>query len=873
ELRVDAAPGRAVLARVRLRPELREEPCFGHTATHSFNMGTDFGVGGKLRVVAVADDGAESAPYTVRFDVIPPPVGIPALVLKHDSDERWLTYVAAQDITLDSLSEGVGWGMIPEDIPGFGAREFKFVSLPHVDLDITGDGTSRAPLFEAGSDQPTKVAGIELTPRLAGTLWWEYVPVEQEWLPGGTITFDLTGGYQSPATYTVFFVGPIPVPAYWRMLLETQLNSQLDVWAWLDELDVQYAGTLDWRLYAEIMLGLGVADLLALEGYLGGGAVMRLQFPEEPTLEKLRIYLSGGVRIVVWIWSWEQPLLDYWWDLYGSGLGQLQLARMPDESEFKLMPRDYMDEDYAVFVGNSYGAPAAGVSGVLCDGTTETPIQLNVFPESTPQLAAIGDELLAPWVHDDPSRTSVNRTEIVFARKHEATWSVPEPVGDDGTADFHPQIAALAGGDALVVWEDAAEVLIDPGEPDDPCAPPCEAECAGDPDPPVCEAVCRSECKLEEMKGKMEITVARYDGASGIWSSPTTITDNTILDHSPRIATAADGRAMLTWISNAGNELLGTGNNPNNIHYVLYDGANWRTPAVAATGVRSIIKSAMAFDGTDAVILFTGDPEETDQRGNECDPDYGPSRCQELFALTYDGSSWSEVMQLTADEVEDANPQLAYDENGNLVLVWYSNGDLVMSTDLGLIDRRVIVDLEGAGSGAADFRLGSNTSGQLALVWQEISAHRVDLWYATYDCTFGVWSKPQQLTNDALLERGMSPALDAAGTLAVVYNKVHVHYETRTIERGGEHIVVDNVPVPGQTDLYELRHEIVGDLAVEARGITVSPPNPSSGSVATLTATVRNICDAPALFVVAYFYDGDPADDGTLIDAPVEPGP
>ena len=76
-------------------------------------------------------------------------------------------------------------------------------------------------------------------------------------------------------------------------------------------------------------------------------------------------------------------------------------------------------------------------------------------------------------------------------------------VADDGTADFHPEIAAWAGGDALLAWENVNDVLIEPREPGDPCI----AECAGDPDPEQC----RAECKYEELESKTEIAVARWD--------------------------------------------------------------------------------------------------------------------------------------------------------------------------------------------------------------------------------------------------------------------------------------------------------------------------------------------------------------------------
>ncbi len=57
------------------------------------------------------------------------------------------------------------------------------------------------------------------------------------------------------------------------------------------------------------------------------------------------------------------------------------------------------------------------------------------------------------------------------------------------------------------------------------------------------------------------------------------------------------------------------------------------------------------------------------------------------------------------------------------------------------------------------------------------------------------------------------------------------------------------------------------DLAVAVEDVNVDPPNPAPGTQATITATVRNLGEAPAADAEVAFYDGDPGAGGTLIDS------
>ena len=852
-----------------------QTPCSSGIATRSFNMGTDFGAGGWLEVIAVAGDGAPTAEYLAHFKVIPVPPGIMSGLLYAVPWMNTLQYKTLKlDVDPTRFDDGVEDGIIPDDMPLFGRKAFKFARSfdfsAEVDEKGRAQGITITPYIEPDKytllyGQGTKIAGIELGPQVSGYAMWQFCESPDRWVPGGHIEIGVDMKAKVPPTPIILPL-PLPVPIYLRGRIELGVAVGLDIQGWAGPGDAILDGSLylDPFPYAELDVGAGVADVIAIEVYGGGGAKWKLNyppFPPDPVLEELKIYLAGGVRIVFFIFSQEWPLLEWTWDVYGG-----RWAFNPGEPQFGLLPRDYLGRrgGYAVFVANDY---RGGLRDVV---NQETPVQLNVFGQSTPDLAASGDDLLAVWVYDDPARTPTNRTEVVFS-KYDAvtqTWSQPVAAADDETADFHPQIAALPNGDALLVWENVREALVEPGAPGDPCIQPCHDECVGDPDPETCESNCRMECKYDELKGKTEIAVARYDHVAGTWGPQAVLTNNANLDRSPRIAVAPNGTALLTWVSNAANEEMGSPTNPNDIHFALYNGVNWSAPALVATGVPSVVKSALAYNGAQAVLLFSGDTD-----GNTQTPED-----RELFGVTYAGGSWGAVQQLTHDPnspVEDGNPQVAYDSNGDLLLVWYRGGDIVMATNLALSDQRIIVDRgAGASSGAADFRLATGLTGQIGLVWQDASEDQADIWSALYDPTLAVWSKPVRLTADPQVEHALAPVYDASGNLVTIYDKMQTVYQTRTVTVGGEEIVIDNVPVPDQTDLYLLRHIVGGDLSIAAADVVVTPPNPLPGTNATITATVHNSGDVAAQSIQVAFYDGVPGQGGTLIGTmPVIVGP
>jgi len=526
---------------------------------------------GRLSVVAIDASSNESSPVYANFDVIPPPQGIPAGSLHSNTQGDTLTYTS--DPYVVNFFE-VGLGGIPDDIPVFGGKNFSYNLIGPISATVNGDGIAVAQI--ASKWESISVAGIEAETEVSGYLYWVYT--KEGWRPSGLILFSA----DAELTYTYqFMIGYVPVFGTVDHTFDGQGLFELMDW----DLDGNPALSLikmpippgpllwswpsDWPPWmpnilagVELASGAGFADVLSAEWYLGGTALMWMQFPEEPHLDKLCIILDYGVRVVAYIYEYVLYSNSYDWcfdgGARGTGVAMSPLSLTPaDISKFRIMGRNYFGPNYAIWAPalpqQERLATLEGEEQIPPEPNEEQLLQFNVFGYSQPSISADGNDLLLAWVYDDPNRdpgepTSINRTEVVFSRCADGNWTEPGPIDDDGTANFSPRIVALADGNALCVWENANGHL-------------------------------PNDTNLTEMAAAMEIKAAHYDSVSGAWSAQN-LTSNNHLDRTPRIAATDNGTAVAVWIYNEKDNILGLDPNAlNNIRFSKWNGSNWSEPS------------------------------------------------------------------------------------------------------------------------------------------------------------------------------------------------------------------------------------------------------------------------------------------------------
>ncbi len=780
--------------------------------TRRFDVGTEFGVGGRLQVIAVAGDGTESEPYTANFEVVPVPPGISPAVLILKSPELGsgvLKYGHSVEFGMTAIDEGVEEGQVPNKIPGFGGKAFKFNVAVELGVEVTSEGKAKA-----WATKPIKgfqIANCEFTPKITAEIVWEYSSSKGHWVPGGGICIGIDLDCTTAPQNFIIQAGPIPIPAYWRAGVEASLDACVEVIGWLES-SPELQGEISLEVLGKFILGVGIADALAVEGELKGGPQLELQFPDEPHLDSLVIHIEGTVRVVILFFKWSPGSITYDWELIGgeSPIQAMTLKTLPPLEEFQPLERDYFNEGYPMFVGDPPTVPLTHPQPLpRGEINGENTIVINEYPYSDPDLATQAGKQMLVWLTDDPLRSDNNRTKALWSTGENGSWTEPTAIDDDGTADFEPEVEILPDGDALATWVN-------------------------------CSLVFGDEAGLEDLLAAGEITVAKYSSASGSWESIQRMTDNSHLEHTPHLSVADDGTAILVWISNPANHIIGSSTEPNQLWYSFFDGTAWIPPALVADGIGAILKSDLAYDGENAVYVYSAD----------MDDDLTTEEDEELYGITYTNGLWSAPTRLTDDGVKDSNPDVEYTDSGSLMLLWYRDGQIVQSDDLNLSTFTPVVET-GVSSGAADFSLAVGSGNYISIVWQDASYEGVDLWTATYDPDAHVWSLPYQLTTDIDLERNITAGYDS-GKLVLVYNKAEV-IET------AEQISI------GQSDLCWLERQIGTDLAISADDVSFSPANPAPGEECTITAIIHNLGDLAVENVGVAFYDGDPAGSGEQI--------
>jgi hypothetical protein len=450
----------------------------------------------------------------------------------------------------------------------------------------------------------------------------------------------------------------------------------------------------------------------------------------------------------------------------------------------------------------------------------ETRLVENVVSLASPVLLSGPSERLILFSLHDPNKPWYAATDIgTLRQKEDQPWAL-DRITDDQAAEFGPSIVGPDPGTALAAWERVSGDIADTNEPG-------------------------------QIAPHMEIVAASFDPNTGLWSTPQQLTSNTVADHQPMPIALGTMRGIL-WIQNEGGAAIGDARSGDRLMFVKWSGNKWDEPQTLWSAKKGLLDYAFVADGLGEghVVLAVdedGDPNTT----ADC----------ELYLLSTANGAWQAATQLTSDFAEDAMPVLVA-PNGVATCVWSADKTLVYS-QLGDWNPREVYK-EYTLANEAPSLAGVTMPGGAAIAYTVQGPNGVDIVASFYDADLDCWSLPRQLTNDEHAESSLSLTCDA-NELAIAYLKTQTVRTPVDVEIEGQMQRLENVPQPGRTDLYVLRHALANDLAVVSDSMVVEPANPAPGTAATIRATIENRGDLPLQDVVAVFYDGDPSNGGVII--------
>jgi hypothetical protein len=804
-----------------------------NTASKSFDMGSEFGTCGALRVKASSGDGTASPEAAANFVLMSPAPLLPASSLRLFDTGDAFTYEPPNEFTLKiPILENVVEGfLIPNKIPFFGSNS----------LTVSFDATAKAMISGDGTVKYTADIGVGQSKTNTDLLKFTKGQI-------GGQEFSLTSSFGASANFSdascrwtnwsglagingdAFFHRQYHIPqtlyiAYFDGGFGIKGNASFRI-ANLQPLSIS-TSEVTLQPYLKGHIGAGLDFVAAIEGGLTGGLNWKI-YPSRDLVGTI----TGEYKVISKIFHYELEHKVFQCsytlntgakncDWFGFSSAKLKGA----VSGLPLYQRDYLGlANYAAFQKSQplMATQSDGVDPL----TTSAAIQTNVFPLSDSSLSSRGNNLYLAWLYDDPARTAINRSVLVFSSWDGTAWSSPSPVADDGTGDFHPRVVAFPDGSALAAWEDAKAAMPDTSG-------------------------------VNELMSSVEVSASYFDPSSKQWTRTQRLTANGYLDRSPLLAGQSSNDALVIWISNEQNDLAGGAAKPNKLWAAKWNGTSWSSPQAVATIPQGVVKYDLTYRGDKGDVTLSLDTDND----SSTDSDH------ELYALHYENGVWGSLTRLTNDAVADDNPRLAIDSKGNEVLVWMK-GDEIYSAANGNVEGRKLVAAPGHSTNAADFTLANTPEGRIALTWAGVTAQSdSDLQALFYDPALDVWGGASQLTSDQELEANIATAF-YGDKLIAVYDRTSQSAQTDTQPLAGAAPQL-SIPSPGASDLYMLSHRVGGDLAVKADSLEASPANPRPGEMTTLTVTVVNQGDTAARDIPVNFYQGDPNGSGILIGTAV----
>ena len=805
----------------------------------SYDIGLDFGARGLLSVIAVAADGTPSRPFRVNLDVYAFPEWLSGTAL-YISKGKYQMPVVSQLASLVSFSKDTPnqdsqGRKMGEDWKG---KKFDTSVSPSFSLDADVHGTFDVSLGlnvgksgNAGGADGLSIMDIQASLSISGEVRGTPPPGAGTWIFTGNLSLQASLYINTPPIYPVDI---LPLYFEFGVGFDQGINAQFVY----QNHDWQLSGTFPGDAYFKLVIGIGISDVIDVEGYGEMELFWTFQAPAKPFVYNLGLNFIEGVSVQFLWWTYDWSNTNTWYFINNDTASSIDinrtlasclrapeqqaLKRLPKPAEFKANSRDYLDHASA---GRARKALVRNRSTRRADVASSNSgvVNENVYPAAQPQLGVGGtNPVLLVWITDPGLvRSSENRTELVWQRMGINGWSTPQPVWDTGTADHAPVIGVFSNGTALAAWEKIARF-----------------QPAG--------------ATMEQIMAADAIAAAQFNPATGQWIA-TNLTDGTYYNHSPKLAVAANGTALLTWIGNGSNDMYGSASLPNTIFASRWNGAAWDATRVIATNVPMLLYSTVAYDGSNGVWIATLDGDDNLNTITD----------EELYGATYGNGTWSALTKLTQNTVQDTRPQAVYDSNGELFVAWYQGSNIVMRAgDLNLANAATVVALNGSSS-TKDFRLITGPLGQISMVWQARAADGTgpDTFLANYDTTLNVWSFPLQLLSESNhLQRAINGAYANDGALLLAYNSVEVIPGSAT-----------NLARSGQVDLMLLNYRIEGDLAISDSDISLST-NAVPGQPVTISARVHNIGELAAANIAVAFYDGDPGAAGIPIGTQTIPG-
>ena len=283
--------------------------------------------------------------------------------------------------------------------------------------------------------------GIHASAKISGYAEFSYATGEFQLTEGGVLTAMSMG---------VSYSAPIPAfpAAYIAASLECGLNGNFRL---IKEKEY-YSPEIQAALNISLSLGVGLGSKRAktyVEGGMKGSLATDITYPKDSLAEALKVSLTGSLYI-------DSKVLGFDGPGYTHDFAKLQIYPRTSESDEVVT----MSIDDLTPVDRSYLENGASTMDVD-ESAGEIYQDAAVYPYNNAQIVTLKDGTkLMVWVGDDGTKSSANKTSIMYATYDGSKWSAVQNLAENGRMNDYP-ILYQKNGAVYIVWQKGTKAFAD----------------------------------------------------------------------------------------------------------------------------------------------------------------------------------------------------------------------------------------------------------------------------------------------------------------------------------------------------------------------------------------------------------------------------
>ena len=360
----------------------------------------------------------------------------------------------------------------------------------------------------------------------------------------------------------------------------------------------------------------------------------------------------------------------------------------------------------------------------------------NIQLYAKPQIINLGNgKMFMAYIDDASDRTAENSSVLMYTVYNGISWTQPQKIFDNLTADFEPSICSDGNGGVHILWQDATEVF-------------------------------NEGVTLEEMAEKVDLSYIHWNGSS--FEEKVSITSNNQdLEMNHKIVSYGDNISVV-WKENSDNDVFGlTGTN--SIYRKQFISGSWSEVELVKSGLSVVPTIDTSYCNGENVIAYVA------KSGTDT------TTISDLEIYYIDDA---QTIKLTNNDIADYSVCFYEDS-----LYWIRNNSVISVSSNNLSSPVTIID--DLGMNVSEIKVTGNNNGDKAVVWECEDDSGMVFYSSSYNSETGLFGEIAPIEKKYGVVRGWDACLNDSGKIEMVYCYGEYQSNTRsnTISYGALNLI------------------------------------------------------------------------------------